>query len=372
MGARALYGTLLAEGRQELAAGGARFLVHRFRNLRSGEPALALTLGDVRGAAPLLARVHSSCVTSEALGACDCDCAGQLQAALRELAACGRGALFYLFQEGRGAGLAAKARDRMAVQASRERVTTFEAYAEMGLARDQRRYEEVAFLRRLLGSDAPLRLLTQNPEKAKALEEAGVRVAGIVPLAPQLTAWNRHYLAAKSRSGHAFADPGEGPAALPEPLPALAPGPADAAGRFVRVARYLLPVLLPGQGAPLWLTLELFYDLAARAERVLLEYRARAGAPLVCVQREALLDRFAPGFGGARKPRWLAALRRFESHGAGLALFVPVGEAAPLDDETLDLLGSRAGAGARPVFAEGEEDGTRGPLAAALARAAAA
>ena len=82
MGARALYGTLLAEGRQELAAAGARFLVHRFRNLRSGEPALALTLGDVRGAAPLLARVHSSCVTSEALGACDCDCAGQLEAAL--------------------------------------------------------------------------------------------------------------------------------------------------------------------------------------------------------------------------------------------------------------------------------------------------
>ena len=105
---------------------------------------------------------------------------------------------------------------------------------------------------------------------------------------------------------------------------------------------------------------------------MLLEHRARAGAPLVCVQREALLDRFAPGFGGARKPRWLAALRRFESHGAGLALFVPVGEAAPLDDETLDLLGARAGAGARPVFAEGEEDGARGPLAAALARAAAA
>ena len=69
----------------------------------------------------------------------------------------------------------------MIVQASRERVTTFEAYAEMGLARDQRRYEEVAFLRRLLGIDAPLRLLTHNPEKAKALEEAGVRVAGIVP-----------------------------------------------------------------------------------------------------------------------------------------------------------------------------------------------
>jgi 3,4-dihydroxy 2-butanone 4-phosphate synthase / GTP cyclohydrolase II len=372
MGARALYGTLLAEGRQELGAAGGRFLVHRFRNLRSGEPALALTTGDVRDGAPLLARVHSSCVTSEALGACDCDCAGQLQAALRELAACGRGALFYLFQEGRGAGLAAKARDRMAVQASRERVTTFEAYAEMGLARDQRRYEEVAFLRRLLGIEAPLRLLTHNPEKAKALEEAGVAVADIVPLAPQLTPWNRHYLAAKARSGHAFADPGEGAAVLPEPLPAVAPGPTDPAGRFVRVARYLLPVLLPGRAAPLWLTLQLFYDLVARGERVLLEYRAGPGAALVCVQRETLLDRFAPGFAGARKPRWLTALQRFERNGAGVALFVPVGEAGSLDDETLDLLGARAGAGARPAFAEGEEDAARAPLAAALARASAA
>jgi GTP cyclohydrolase II len=372
MGAEALYGTLLAEGREELAVGGARFALHRFRNLRSGDPALALSVGDVRGSAPLLARVHSSCVTSEALGACDCDCSGQLQAALRELAAHGRGALFYLFQEGRGAGLAAKARDRMAVQASRERVTTFEAYAEMGLAQDQRRYEEVAFLRHLLGSEAPLRLLSQNPEKAKALEDAGVRVAEVVPLAPQLTAWNRHYLAAKSRSGHAIADPGEGPAALPDPLPAVPPAPADAAGRFVRVGRYQLPILLPGRCAPLWLTLELLYDVAARSERVLLAYRARSAAcaaPLVCVQRETLLDRFAPGFSGVRKPRWLAALRRFERHGAGLALFVPLGESTPVDEDTLALLASRAGADARPAFPEEEElGGSRGPLAAALGR----
>jgi GTP cyclohydrolase II len=370
MGAQALYGTLLAEGREELAAFGAHFAVHRFRNLRSGDPALVLSVGDVRGPAPLLARVHSSCVTSEALGACDCDCAGQLQAALRELAARGRGALFYLFQEGRGAGLAAKARDRMAVQASRERVTTFEAYAEMGLARDQRRYEEVAFLRHLLGSEAPLRLLTQNPEKAKALEDAGVRVAEVVPLAPQLTAWNRHYLAAKSRSGHAIADPGEGPAALPDPLPAVPPAPVDAAGRFVRVGRYLLPILLPGRCAPLWLTLELLYDVVARSERVLLGYRARSAAgaaPLVCVQREALLDRFAAGFAGVRKPRWLAALRRFERRGAGLALFVPLGESSPVDEDTLALLASRAGADAGPAFPE-EEDRGPGSLTAALGR----
>jgi GTP cyclohydrolase II len=369
---RALYGTLLENGRAELAAGGGGYRVHRFLDLRSGLPALALTLGEPRGREPLLARVHSSCVTSEALGACDCDCAGQLDAALHEIARAGRGALFYLFQEGRGAGFAAKARDRMAVQASRERLTTFEAYAAMGLARDQRRYEEVGFLCHLLGIEAPLRLLTHNPEKAKALEDAGVSVADVLPLAPQLTAWNRHYLAAKSRSGHALADPGRAPGASPaEPLEPVAPAPADAVGRFVRVARYLLPVLTPGRSAPHWLTLELFYDLAARRERILLESRSRPGAaPRVFVYRENLLDRFAPRFGGARKPGWLAALRAFEAAGAGAALFLGSGDEALPDCGLLDLLCARAGRGAEAL--PGGDEALAGALAAALARAAAA
>jgi GTP cyclohydrolase II len=368
---RALYGTLLEEGGASLGAAGARFRVHRYRNLRSGEPALALTLGPVQGEEPLLARVHSSCVTSEALGARDCDCAGQLHAALGAIAAAGRGALFYLFQEGRGAGFAAKARDRMAVQASRERVTTFEAYAEMGLGRDQRRYEEVAFLRRLLGISAPLRLLTHNGEKAKAVAEAGVPVAESVALAPQPSPWNRHYLAAKSRSGHALADHGQAPAApAPEPLPSVEVAAEDAAGRFVRVARYLLPVLLPRGSAALWLELELVYDLAARAERVLLAYRRRPGAaPLVRVQREALLDRFVPGFGGARKPGWLRALRAFEARGAGLALcLAPDDEGVP-DAATLAWLAGRAGPGAEPLADPCAPDPADAPLAAALAGA---
>src|SRR6185436_1559805 len=112
-------------------------------------------VGAVGAPAPLLARVHSSCVTSEAYGACDCDCAEQLAASLAEIAGAGRGVLFYLMQEGRGAGFAAKARDRMLVQTSRHRLTTFEAYARMGLDHDCRRYEEVGDLCRLLGVRAP-------------------------------------------------------------------------------------------------------------------------------------------------------------------------------------------------------------------------
>jgi GTP cyclohydrolase II len=370
---RALYGTLLEEGAAAIDAAGARFRVHRYRNLRSGDPALALTVGDVGGAEPLLARVHSSCVTSEALGARDCDCAGQLHAALGALAAARRGVLFYLFQEGRGAGIAAKARDRMAVQASRERLTTFEAYAEMGLARDQRRYEEVAFLRQLLGIEAPLRLLTHNPVKAKAVAEAGAPVAELALLAPQRSPWNRHYLAAKSRSGHALAaaGPGEPPAALPpEPLPPVEPAAEDAEGRFVRVARYRLPVPLPARPNPLWLELELVYDLRSRAERILLAHRARAGAaPLVRVQREALLDRFVPGFAGRRKPGWLRAMRAFERRGAGLALFLAPDDETIPDAGTLAWLAARAGRAAEPLGDPCTPDPAEAALAAALARA---
>jgi GTP cyclohydrolase II len=326
----------------------------------------------VSGAEPLLARVHSSCVTSEAFGACDCDCADQLQAALREVAAAGRGVVFYLFQEGRGAGFAAKARDRMAVQASGERVTTFDAYAAMGLARDQRRYEEVAFLCHLLGIGAPLRLLTHNPEKAKALEDAGLVLEELAPLAPQQTPWNRHYLRAKSRSGHALADLGAaGACAVPAALPSVAPAAFDAAGRFVRIARYLLPVLVPERSAPLWLTLRLFYDLEDRCERVLLEHRARPGAqPLAAVRREALADRFQPGFAGARKPGWLAALRAFVTQGAGVALFLPPDDERAPDAATLDLLAAHAGSGAAPL-ADADEPALAPAIAAAVRRAAA-
>ena len=111
-------GTLVALGAEPLVTRHGEFLVHRFHNCTSGTTALAVTFGDVGGGAPLHARVHSSCITSEAFGACDCDCADQLDGALAHIASCGRGVLFYLMQEGRGAGFVAKALDRMLVQAS--------------------------------------------------------------------------------------------------------------------------------------------------------------------------------------------------------------------------------------------------------------
>ncbi len=78
--------------------------MHVFRNLHTRAYALAICRGDIRTSAPLLARVHSACVTSEAFGGCDCDCAEQLEQALARIAEAGRGVVFYLMQEGRGAG----------------------------------------------------------------------------------------------------------------------------------------------------------------------------------------------------------------------------------------------------------------------------
>ena len=120
------------------------FIVHFFRDLARQQAAMAIVCGELDGTAPLLARVHSSCLTSECLMGRDCDCAEQLDAALATMSRAGAGVLFYLMQEGRGAGLTAKARDRMIVQASGNRITTFEAYAEMGLPPDLRRYETIA------------------------------------------------------------------------------------------------------------------------------------------------------------------------------------------------------------------------------------
>src|SRR5262245_22668783 len=212
------FGSLLELRSGALETEHGRFVAHFFQNLSTRRPALVLTRGDVASNAPLLARVHSACVTSESLCGCDCDCATQLDAALERIAQEGRGALFYLLQEGRGAGIAAKARDRMIVQSSDHQITTFEAYDLMGLGRDLRRYEEVAFACQLLRIAAPLRLLTNNPEKRAAIEAEGITVAETLALEAGACAESAHYLASKSRTGHALDDPGDGAPALPAPL----------------------------------------------------------------------------------------------------------------------------------------------------------
>jgi GTP cyclohydrolase II len=320
---------------------------------------LAVATGALAGPAPVLARVHSSCVTSEAYGACDCDCAEQLDAALAHVAAAGRGLVFYLAQEGRGFGFPAKARDRMLVQASRQRLTTFDAYTEMGLPRDGRRYEHVARACRLLGVTAPLCLITNNPEKLAALAADGVALDGTVVLDGTTSPFNSHYLAAKSDSGHTLGAPGAGVVAaeLPEAVEAFAPHPLPDAPRFLRLATYLLPVRLR---ALAWFRLHLYFDRVVGAERVVLTH-GRGGEPLVRVQVEDALERF-PLRAPVGKRRWQAAAQAMVEHGAGCALFVHGAPAA--DAAALDLLVRHVGAPrARPVVDGPEDEALRAALA---------
>jgi GTP cyclohydrolase II len=310
------------------------FRVHRFRLAPGGEPALALLRGDVHGDEPLLARVHSSCLTSEFLGALDCDCAEQLGSALAAIACAGRGALLYLMQEGRGAGLLAKARDRMMVQAHGERITTFEAFDRMGLPRDRRSYEAVPRLLAALGVSAPLRLLTHNPEKARRLEAAGVRLHETLALPPAHSPWNAHYLAAKAGAGHDLALHAAAGARLPEAIDWFEPHPLRELPRFVRAARYLLPVERAG-----WLRAQVYWDRTSARERLVLEpLRDEPGEPLRSVQAQALLDRLPLDPEGATRRAWRDTATAFAAGRSGRALVLGPDEAAAPDAETLRLL----------------------------------
>lgn len=224
-------------------------MVHYFRDLSRERTSMAIVMGDLSGSTPLMARVHSSCLTSECLHGRDCDCAQQLEGALDVMAREGEGVLFYLMQEGRGAGLTAKARDRMMVQASGNQMTTFEAYTEMGLPSDLRRYEVVAPMCRLLGIRRPIRLLTNNPVKAaavaKVLADEEIEVCRTEPIVGPTSVFNSHYLRAKSDSGHGFAQPtrmiGASP---PRAVRVVAPFAFPDDASRVLTASYFLPVAL--------------------------------------------------------------------------------------------------------------------------------
>lgn len=279
-------------GEQRLANAHGEFDVHFFRDLAHETTAMAISIGDLGRAAPLLARVHSSCVTSECLGGRDCDCAEQLDGALATIARAGRGLVFYLMQEGRGAGLTAKARDRMIVQASGNRMTTFDAYASMGLPADLRRYDVLAPMSRLLGIRAPLTLLTNNPDKAEAVAAAlateKIEVGDIESIQGPTSEFNRDYLTAKHDSGHALDRPSRLAGALPPvPVRVFEPSPLPGDSQQVVTASYFLPIELdrerPAQPAGTrgvdrveWFRLSVVYDRNSERETILLSQDAGA------------------------------------------------------------------------------------------------
>ncbi|RML42970.1 GTP cyclohydrolase-2 [Pseudomonas syringae pv. ribicola] len=177
----------------------AEFAMHGFIESATGREHVVLSLGDVADGAPVLGRVHSECLTGDALFSQRCDCGSQLEAAMRAIATEGRGVLLYLRQEGRGIGLMNKIR---AYELQDGGADTVEANERLGFAADQRDYAICLPMLQHLGVQS-LRLMTNNPRKVKALTDMGINVAERVPLHTGQNPHNRLYLATKAgKLGH--------------------------------------------------------------------------------------------------------------------------------------------------------------------------
>ena len=175
------------------------FRIIGYRSLNSNEEFVALVQGELRKDQPSLVRIHSQCLTGDVFGSTKCDCGQQLRKAMELIEREGSGAIVYQQQEGRGIGIINKIR---AYALQDEGADTIEANQKLGLAVDLRCYEQCA---EILGhlSVNKVRLMSNNPEKIRALEEMGLKVVERVLLVTPPTDAARSYLRTKKeRMGH--------------------------------------------------------------------------------------------------------------------------------------------------------------------------
>jgi GTP cyclohydrolase II len=174
-----------------------RFRIFGYESAREGmlihpETAVALVMGDLNSSPPLV-RIHSGCFTGDVLGSLRCDCGQQLEMALSMIAREHAGMLIYEGQEGCGIGLMAKLR---AYELQDRGWDTVEANQKLGLRADYRDYRLPAAILKWFGIDE-VRLLTNNPDKVRALETAGIRVVERVPCEVAPSQENANYLRVK-------------------------------------------------------------------------------------------------------------------------------------------------------------------------------
>jgi 3,4-dihydroxy 2-butanone 4-phosphate synthase / GTP cyclohydrolase II len=166
-----------------------------------GNTHVALVMGDISSGKDVLVRVHSECLTGDALHSIRCDCAAQRDGAMEMIAKEGRGVFLYLRQEGRGVGLANKLR---AYELQDHGADTVEANLALGLPVDKRDYGIGSQILADLGIKE-LRLITNNPRKIFGLEGYGIKIVGRVPMQTAPTVHNKKYMATKrAKLGHMF------------------------------------------------------------------------------------------------------------------------------------------------------------------------
>jgi GTP cyclohydrolase II len=183
----------------ELPSRFGQFHIVAFYNNKDSKEHVAVVRGDVTDAEDVPVRVHSECLTGDALGSLRCDCREQLESALRMIGGMERGILLYLRQEGRGIGLINKIR---AYGLQEHGYDTVEANLALGFRDDEREYSVAAHMLHSLHVRS-IRLVTNNPRKIEDLTRNGIQVTGRIPHVMTPNQYNRFYLETKAlKSGH--------------------------------------------------------------------------------------------------------------------------------------------------------------------------
>src|SRR2546427_2418205 len=175
------------------------FRIAGYRSLNSDEEFVTLFKGDMRRETPTLVRIHSQCLTGDVFGSTKCDCGAQLHLTMQMIEQEGRGAIVYQQQEGRGIGILNKIR---AYALQDEGADTVEANEQLGLAVDLREYRQCAEILFDLGL-CQVRVISNNPLKLRALEEAGLRIVERVSIQVDSRESSSKYLRTKKEKlGH--------------------------------------------------------------------------------------------------------------------------------------------------------------------------